>query len=41
MRFLADMGVATRIVEWLRTKGHDVMHLREEGLHRLSDEEIF
>lgn len=41
MKFLADMGVATRIVEWLRTKGHEVTHLREEGLHRLSDEEIF
>jgi predicted nuclease of predicted toxin-antitoxin system len=34
-------GVATRIVEWLRTKGYEVTHLREEGLHRLSDEEIF
>lgn len=41
MRFLADMCVATRIVEWLRAKEHDVVHLREEGLQRLSDAEVF
>ena len=41
MRFLADMGVALRIVEWLRSEGHDANHLREEGLHRLPNGEIF
>ncbi len=41
MRLLADMGVAMRVVEWLRAEGHDARHLREEGLHRLSDGEIF
>lgn len=41
MRFLADMGVAGRIVDWLRAKGHDVKHLREEGLQRISDREVF
>ncbi|MEW6419986.1 MAG: DUF5615 family PIN-like protein [Nitrospirota bacterium] len=41
MRFLADMGVAKRIVEGLRLNGHDVTHLREEGLHKLSDKDIF
>lgn len=41
MRFLADMGVAMRIVEWLRTQGHDVKHLREEGLQRMPDSDIF
>ncbi len=41
MRFLADMGVSMRIVEWLRSKGHDILHLREEGLQRLSDDDIF
>jgi len=41
MRFLADMGVAMRIVEWLREKGHDVIHLRDEGLQRLPNGEIF
>lgn len=41
MRFLADMGVSMRVVEWLRAAGHDVAHLSEEGLHRLPDGEIF
>lgn len=41
MRFLADMGVAWRIVEWLRSEGHDAVHLREEKLHRLPNGEIF
>ncbi len=41
MRFLADMGVALRVVEWLRNAGHDVVHLREQGLHRLPDSQIF
>lgn len=41
MRFLADMGVAGRIVEWLRGEGHDAVHLRDEGLHRLPNGEIF
>lgn len=40
MRFLADMGVADRVVKWLRSQGHDVVHLREHGLHRLPDLEI-
>lgn len=41
MRFLADMGVAQRIVEWLRAGGHDAVHLREQGLQRLPNGEIF
>ena len=41
MRFLADMGVSIRIVEWLRSQDHEVTHLHEEGLQRLPDEEIF
>lgn len=40
MRFLADMGVSLRVVEWLRSTDHDVRHLREEGLHRLADADI-
>jgi predicted nuclease of predicted toxin-antitoxin system len=35
MRFLADMGVAIRVVEWLRDEGYDARHLREEELQRL------
>jgi len=35
------MGIAMRIVEWLRKEGHDAIHLREVGLHRLPNGEIF
>jgi predicted nuclease of predicted toxin-antitoxin system len=35
------MGVSMRVVEWLRGKGHDVVHLRELGLQRLPNGEIF
>jgi predicted nuclease of predicted toxin-antitoxin system len=41
MRFLADMGVSMRLAEWLRAQGHDVVHLRDEGLQRLPNGEIF
>ncbi len=41
MRFLADMGVTQRVVEWLRASGHDATHLRDEGLYRLPNGEIF
>jgi predicted nuclease of predicted toxin-antitoxin system len=41
MRFLADMGVDIRIVQWLREQAHDAKHLRDEGLHRSPNGEIF
>lgn len=41
MRFLADMGVDMRIVQWLRQKGHGAIHLRDEGLHRMPNGKIF
>ncbi|MDQ7850343.1 MAG: DUF5615 family PIN-like protein [Armatimonadota bacterium] len=41
MRFLADAGVAQRVVDWLRADGHDVVHLRDRGLQRLTDREVF
>jgi len=41
MRFLADMGIGGRVVQWLRDHGHDVMHLIEEGLQRLPNGKIF
>lgn len=40
MRFLADMGISQRTIEWLRRQGHEALHLREEHLERLPDEEI-
>jgi predicted nuclease of predicted toxin-antitoxin system len=41
MRFLADMGISRAVTEWLRRSGHDVLHLADEGLHRLPNGEIF
>jgi predicted nuclease of predicted toxin-antitoxin system len=41
MRFLADMGVSQRVVEWLRAGGHDAVHLRDEALQSLPNGEIF
>ena len=41
MRFLADMGVAMRIAQWLREQDHQVVHLREENLHRMPDVDVF
>jgi predicted nuclease of predicted toxin-antitoxin system len=40
MRFLADMGVSLRVVEWLRSSGHDTIHLRDEGLQKMPNGEI-
>lgn len=40
MRFLADMGISPHTVEWLRNQGYDSVHLAEEGLQCLLDEEI-
>ena len=40
MKFLADMGISITTVHALRGTGHDVVHLRELGLHTLPDDEI-
>jgi predicted nuclease of predicted toxin-antitoxin system len=41
MRFLGDMCVDVRIVRWLRENQHDATHLRDQGLHRMPNGEIF
>jgi len=41
LRFLADMGVSQSVVEWLRSEGYDAVHLRDKGLQRLPDPEVF
>jgi len=41
MKFLCDMGIAGSTLTWLEKNGHDAKHLRDEGLQRLSDDEIF
>ena len=40
MKFLANMGISNRTTAWLRQKGHDAIHLRDQGLRELPDEEI-
>ncbi|MBC8447354.1 MAG: DUF5615 family PIN-like protein [Chloroflexi bacterium] len=40
MKLLADMGLARSTVAFLRAQGHDAVHLRDEGLQRLEDEQI-
>jgi predicted nuclease of predicted toxin-antitoxin system len=40
MKFLADMGVSMTTVAALRQAGHDVVHLREEDLLTLPDNQI-
>ncbi|MBF2007958.1 MAG: DUF5615 family PIN-like protein [Chlorogloeopsis fritschii C42_A2020_084] len=40
MKFLADMGISPRTVNWLKAAGYDVVHLVDEGLERLPDDEI-
>ncbi len=37
MKFLADMGISPRTVEFLRSLGHEAEHLHELGLDRLDD----
>jgi predicted nuclease of predicted toxin-antitoxin system len=35
------MCVDVRIVKWLQQNGHDATHLRDQGLHRMPNGEIF
>jgi predicted nuclease of predicted toxin-antitoxin system len=35
------MGVSQRLVVWLRQQGHDAIHLRDQGLRRLPNGDIF
>ena len=41
MRFLNDMCMDVRVTTWLNAQGHDATHLRDEGLQRLPNGEIF
>lgn len=40
MKFLADMGISPRTVEFLLGLGHEVVHLHAEGLDRWPDAAI-
>jgi predicted nuclease of predicted toxin-antitoxin system len=41
VRFLVDMSVDVRVAGWLREQGHETTHLRDQGLHRMPNGEIF
>ena len=40
MKFLLDMGLAQSTARFLRSQGHDATHLRDQDLHRLTDQLI-
>lgn len=40
MKFLADMGISPRSVNFLQSLGHDAVHLHEQKLDRMPDAEI-
>ncbi len=40
MRFLADMGISPRVVSALRERGHEAVHLQEQGLGKMPDGDI-
>jgi predicted nuclease of predicted toxin-antitoxin system len=40
MRFLADAGISPRTVEFLRSSGHDAVHVRERGMQSSPDTDI-
>jgi predicted nuclease of predicted toxin-antitoxin system len=41
MRLLLDMNMSPKVAERLRTEGHDAVHLRELGLGRSPDRDVF
>lgn len=40
MKFLADMGISTKTVNWLGENDYDAVHLLELGLCRLPDQDV-
>ena len=40
MKFLADMGISPKVIDFLQHLGHDAVHLQQQGLDRLRDSEI-
>jgi len=41
MRLLLDMNLPPAVADWLRSAGHDAVHVRELGLNDVPDHEIF
>jgi predicted nuclease of predicted toxin-antitoxin system len=40
MKFLADMGISPKTVDFLNHLGHNAIHLHDQGLDRLPDPDI-
>jgi predicted nuclease of predicted toxin-antitoxin system len=41
MRFLLDMNLPPAMAEWMRSDGHDAVHVRDLGQTRYPDYQIF
>ena len=41
MRFLLDMNLPPAMAQWVRSQGHDAVHVRDLGLEHLPDREVF
>jgi predicted nuclease of predicted toxin-antitoxin system len=41
MRFLIDMNLPPEMADWLRSHGHDAVHVREVGSANLPDRKVF
>jgi predicted nuclease of predicted toxin-antitoxin system len=41
MRFLLDMNLPPAMADWLRSEGHDAVHIRELRLANLPDRDVF
>ena len=41
MKFLVDQPVSPILADWLRQSGHDAYHVREHGLSRSPDTDLF
>jgi predicted nuclease of predicted toxin-antitoxin system len=37
LRFLLDMGIAQSVALWLKSQGHEAIHLNDEHLYKLPD----
>ena len=40
MKFLLDNNLSPRLAELLRAAGHDVLHLRDLGMQKATDEVV-
>jgi len=37
LRFLLDMGISQSVASWLKSCGHDAVHLNDQNLYKLKD----